>query len=61
MKKERPGNICESCKYFQQHYVKLEEDHYSTTSSGHCVYPRLKLRKSYAKACQNYAGREAEA
>lgn len=51
---------CGTCKYFQQHYVKLENNHYAMVGSGHCVYPRLKLRTDYAKPCQNYIDKEEE-
>lgn len=35
--------LCINCKYFYRHY---REDGWAF-DSGHCVYPRLKLRKAY--------------
>lgn len=51
---------CGTCKYFRQHYVKFGDDQYILTGSGHCVYPRLKLRADYAKPCRNYIDKEEE-
>ena len=51
---------CQTCKHFRQHYVKLGEDYYWECGSGHCVYPRRKLRYGDTKACQNYIPNETE-
>ncbi|WNX85032.1 hypothetical protein RWV98_01795 [Agathobaculum sp. NTUH-O15-33] len=50
--------ICKTCKYFYQHYIRLTKDRYTITPSGHCVYPRIKLRHEDAPACPHY--QEAE-
>lgn len=50
--------ICKTCKYFYQHYIRLTKDRYTITPSGHCVYPRIKLRRDDTPACQHY--KEAE-
>lgn len=50
--------ICQTCKHFYQHYVKWGEDEYRECGSGHCMYPRRKLRYIDAKACQNYVPKE---
>ncbi len=49
---------CQTCKHFYQHYVKVSEDYYFQCGSGHCVYPRSKLRYNDTKACQNYVPTE---
>lgn len=49
---------CKTCKYFNQHYIKEEPETYRMCAAGHCVYPQLKLRFEYTKACQNYASKE---
>lgn len=50
--------ICQTCKYFRQHYVKWGDDSYHMCGSGHCVYPRRKPRYNEAKACQHYIKKE---
>lgn len=47
--------ICETCKYFHQHYVKYPNGRYVECGSGHCVYPRCKLRYTETPACKHYA------
>ena len=44
---------CESCKYFMRHYTKFRK-HYIETICGHCIYPRLKDRKTDSPACIHY-------
>lgn len=46
-------NFCQACKYFRQHYVRLGKG-YMEVSDGHCVYPRLKQRKTTTPACQHF-------
>lgn len=50
--------VCQTCKYFRQHYVKWGSDSYHMCGSGHCVYPRRKPRYNEAKACQHYIKKE---
>lgn len=44
---------CETCRHFRQHYVKVHEG-YAVTGYGHCVYPRLKSRRTASPACENF-------
>ncbi len=44
---------CETCVHFRRHYVKFGF-RYNPVGSGHCVYPRLKLRREDAPACRHY-------
>ena len=37
---------CGNCKYFRRHYIRRENDNYSPLQYGHCVYPRLKKRRT---------------
>jgi len=52
--------ICQNCEHFYQHYVLLAESHYSKCGSGHCVFPRRKLRYTDEKACQHFVPKETE-
>lgn len=49
--------ICQTCEHFYQHYVKCSGDYYFQCSSGHCVYPLLKLRYNDTKACRHYTAK----
>ena len=42
---------CENCKYFRLHYVRWANGRYVPTRDGHCVKPRLKIRKADALGC----------
>jgi len=42
---------CENCKHFRIHYVRISKG-YGKTRSGHCVYPKSKLRYKDTKACE---------
>ncbi len=55
MEQER---ICQTCKHFYQHYIKLARGTYNMCGSGHCVHPRLKFRYNNTKACQHYVLKE---
>ena len=45
--------ICQTCAHFRQHYTKVGQ-YYRKTRSGHCVYPRKKLRYCEKAACEHY-------
>ncbi|MBQ8835337.1 MAG: hypothetical protein IJ001_10535 [Oscillospiraceae bacterium] len=47
---------CESCVHFRQHYV-VDEQRCMAVNCGHCVYPGLKHRRAYAKACRHFEER----
>ena len=42
---------CENCKYFRLHYVRWTNGRYVPTRDGHCVKPRLKIRKADTLGC----------
>lgn len=45
---------CQDCRHFRQHYVKAEKG-YAISGYGHCVYPRLKPRRTDTPACENFS------
>lgn len=45
--------MCVNCAYYYQHYLK--DGH--RLCSGHCVHPRLKLRRDY-DTCENFKKKE---
>lgn len=55
---EGMGNvkICGDCAYFRQHYV-LQNGMYFSTFCGHCVFPNIKHRETFTKACKHYQGK----
>lgn len=52
--------ICQTCEHFYQHYVKFPNGKFVEYYSGHCVYPRRKLRYGSGKACPHYVQKEDE-
>ena len=48
---------CLTCKHFRLHYIKYGRS-YSPIHEGHCVYPRLKQRRSETEACQHYSQKD---
>ena len=55
MNQNQISPCCETCKRFYQHYVKYPSGRYGKCSSGHCAYPRQKLRYAETPACKHYA------
>lgn len=51
------NETCQTCKYFRQHYIKMGR-RYNAIGDGHCVKPRLKIRKTRTPACGYYQPRE---
>lgn len=47
------ANTCKTCKHLRQHYVRRSRG-YAWTNCGHCVYPRLKLRRPDTTACDKF-------
>lgn len=44
--------VCASCVHYHQHYVRYGDyAYYSACNSGHCSYPRIKLREPGHEAC----------
>lgn len=50
---------CETCRHYIQHYRKEKKRYYRIVNS-HCVFPRLKNRCFFDKACQHYAPAEQD-
>ena len=50
---EWENKTCETCGHFRQHYTKFKKK-YGMINCGHCIFPRLKTRKPYEKACKHY-------
>ena len=44
---------CATCAHFRRHYIKMGY-RYNPIHSGHCVYPRGKLRYEETPACKHY-------
>lgn len=40
------NNLCAYCRHYCPHYVLLD-CHFLVINTGHCLYPRLKLRAAY--------------
>ncbi len=53
-------NTCASCRYFEQHYVRIGKNRYMTVEAGHCTSPRLKDRKAATPACPHYSHRRVK-
>ena len=51
--------ICKNCKHFRQHYIKFGKS-YRDIAYEHCVFPRLKKRKTEEKSCEHYKERNPE-
>ena len=45
--------VCATCAHFRRHYIKMGR-RYDPIHSGHCVYPRGKLRYEETPACRHY-------
>ena len=48
------NKTCENCKHFRQHYARYSDYVYFKVASGHCIYPRIKLKYTDAKACEHW-------
>ena len=53
MKKQEQVYVCEQCVHYVQHYIMMDGN-YIRCCLGHCIYPRLKCRRCYAKACRHF-------
>ena len=47
------NETCGSCAHFYQHYI-LTEGRSMRVFCGHCAIPKIKHRKPFSKACENY-------
>lgn len=51
---------CETCRFFQQHYIQREKD-YVKILIGHCVLEdRPKLKRPLSTACVHYVPQAAD-
>ena len=49
--------LCEQCRHFRRHYVRMGNNHYRPISAGHCTHPRLKDRRVDSPACARFSAR----
>lgn len=50
--------VCYTCAHYQQHYYREEEQYYEVFY-GHCITPRLKIRRP-SQTCQLWTPRVPE-
>ena len=46
---------CSDCKYYVQHYAKINNQGYRSVYCGHCHFPRAKNRKPDSPACEKFS------
>lgn len=49
--------VCANCTHYYQHYVKdpfWTDEQYAPCNCGHCVRPRMKVRKPGMEACEHF-------
>lgn len=46
-------NTCQSCKYYRQHYA-ISDGRIFRVFCGHCTFGRVKTKRPYMAACENY-------
>lgn len=51
------NQTCETCIHYRQYYIRMGY-RYNAIHSGHCVYPKGKLRYAETRACRNYKEKE---
>ena len=49
--------LCEHCRHFHRHYVRMGGNRYHPISVGHCAHPRLKDRCVDSPACARFSAR----
>ena len=47
------NETCKTCTYFHQHYI-LSEGKIMRVYCGHCTFPKIRNRRPFNKACENY-------
>lgn len=55
---EKEERVCENCKYFYQHYIRVAPYRYNPVHAGHCWYPRMKNRES-SDSCKYFERRDS--
>ena len=44
---------CKTCAHFHQHY-SLKDGRITRVFCGHCIYPKVKTKRPFSTACENY-------
>lgn len=57
MEEAQAPKPCKTCRWFYQHYVRLNRK-YSPIASGHCPWPHLRNRKADAPACERWEAKK---
>ncbi len=47
------NETCATCLHFCQHYI-LTEGRIMRVFCGHCIFPNVKSKRPFTKACENY-------
>ena len=45
---------CKTCVHFHQHY-SLKDGKITRVFCGHCIFPKVRTKYPYTKACENYS------
>ena len=45
---------CKTCTRFHQHYI-LSEGRIIRVFCGHCTFPKIRTKRPFNKACENYS------
>ena len=49
--------VCKKCIHYIQHYTKVQGSCFRVYC-GHCIYPKVKHRLPYTKACKYFEERD---
>ena len=57
---EVSDKTCGTCDHYRQHYAKIgaKGNVYNPLNSGHCIYPRPRLRWEKSAACARYTEKQ---
>ena len=47
------NETCKTCAHFRQHYI-LTEGRIMRVFCGHCIFPKVKHKRPFSKACEHY-------
>ena len=53
------AECCENCTHYTQHYVRMERGVFAKCYAGHCMEPRIKVRRP-DQVCERYERREQD-
>ena len=48
------NKTCKTCVHFHQHY-SLKDGKITRVFCGHCIFPKVKNKSPFTKACERYA------